>query len=168
MILMKRVLFLFPVYIRPLRAIVSRKLKNTLNISGHYTIHYPLKACFVIITGDLNGDLGNSLGDKGCCAPNDRGLRLLDFANYFNLCPINLLSICSGPLETFVSHCGRFKTTIDYILLPNCLHDSIVSYKTFEQTVENTSDHFPIELKINFCDNSCTALSFDNCSEMAA
>ena len=30
---------------------------------------------FVIIMGDLNGDLGNSLGDKGCYAPNDRGLR---------------------------------------------------------------------------------------------
>ena len=123
---------------------------------------------FVIIMGDLNGDLGNSLGDKGCYAPNDRGLRLLDFANYFNLCPINLLSICSEPLETFVSHCGRFKSTIDYILLPNCLHDSIVSCKTFEQTIENTSDHLPIQLKIYFYDNSCTALSSDNCSEMAA
>ena len=78
--------------------------------------------CFVIIMGDLNGDLGNSLGDKGCFAPNDRGLRLLDFANYFNLCPINLLSICSGPLETFVSHCGRFKSTIDYILLPGTVY----------------------------------------------
>ena len=105
---------------------------------------------FVIIIGDLNGDLGNSLGYKGCYAPNDRGLRLLDFAKYFNLCPINLLSICSGPLETFVSHCGLFKSTIDYILLPNCLHHSIVSCKTFEQTIENTSDHLPIQLKINF------------------
>ena len=108
------------------------------------------------------------MSDKGCYAPNDRGLRLLDFANYFNLCSINLLSICSGPLETFVSHCGRFKSTIDYILLPNCLHDSIVSCKMFEQTIENTSDHIPIQLKINFYDNSCTALSSDNCSEMAA
>ena len=122
---------------------------------------------FVIMMGGLNGDLGNSLGDKGCYAPNDRGLRLLDFANYFNLCPINLLSICSGPLETFVSHCGRFKSTIDYISLPNCPHDSIVSCKTFEQTIENTSDHLLIQLKINFYDNSCTALSYDNCSEMA-
>ena len=80
----------------------------------------------------------------------------------------SLLSTCSGPLETFVSHCGRFKSTIDYILLPNCLHDSIVSCNTFEQTIENTSDHLPIQLKINFYDNSCTALSSDNCSEMAA
>ena len=79
---------------------------------------------FVIIMGDLSGDLGNSLCDKGCYAPNDHGLKLLDFANYFNLCPINLLSIRSVPLESFVSHCGRFKSTIDYVLLPNCLHDS--------------------------------------------
>ena len=38
----------------------------------------------MIIMGNFNGDLGNSLGDKGCYAPNDRGLKLLDFANYFN------------------------------------------------------------------------------------
>ena len=64
-------------------------------------------------------------------------------------------------------HCGRFKSTISYILLPNCLHHSIVSCKTFDQTIENTSDHLPVQLKVNY-DNSCTALSFDNCSEMAA
>ena len=77
------------------------------------------------------------------------------------------LSICSGPLETFVSHCGRFKSTIDYILLPDCLHDSIVPCKTFEETIENTSDHLPVQLKYNSYDNSCTSLSFDNCFEMA-
>ena len=36
--------FLFSVYICPLRAIVSRNLMNTLTMSGHYTIHYPLNA----------------------------------------------------------------------------------------------------------------------------
>ena len=50
--------------------------------------------------GDLNGDLGNSFDDKSCYAPSDCDLKLLDFENYFNLCPMNLLSICSGPLET--------------------------------------------------------------------
>ena len=56
---------------------------------------------FVLVMGDLNGDLGNSLGDKGLKEPNERGKLLLDFANYFNLCPINLLTICDGPLETY-------------------------------------------------------------------
>ena len=40
--------------------------------------------------GDFNGKLGNSLGERGHYAPNDRGVKLLDFANYFNLCPTNL------------------------------------------------------------------------------
>ena len=102
------------------------------------------KTGFVIVMGDFNGNLGNSLGERGHYAPNDRGVKLLDFANYFNLCPTNLLSTCGGPLETFVSHCGRFKSTIDYIFLPNCLFDSIVSSKVFEQTIDNTSDHLPL------------------------
>ena len=73
------------------------------------------KTGFVIVMGDFDGNLGNSLGERGHYAPNDRGVKLLDFVNYFNLCPTNLLSTCRGPLETFVSHCGRFKSTIDYI-----------------------------------------------------
>ena len=52
------------------------------------------------LNGDLNGDLGNSLGDKGNYEPNQRGLKPLDLANFFNLCPVNLLGSCSGPLES--------------------------------------------------------------------
>ena len=52
---------------------------------------------FVIVMGDLNGDLGSSLGDKGTKEPNDRGLLLCDFANFFNLSLVNLLSTCNGP-----------------------------------------------------------------------
>ena len=122
------------------------------------------KTGFVIVMGDFNGNLGNSLGERGHYAPNDRGVKLLDFANYFNLCPTNLLSTRRGPLETFVSHCGRFKSTIDYIFLPNCLFDSIVSSKVFEQTIDNTSDHLPVKLEINYSVNSCAALSVDNSS----
>ena len=35
--------------------------------------------------GDFNGDLGNSLGNKGrrVGEPNQRGLKLLDLANYY-------------------------------------------------------------------------------------
>ena len=122
------------------------------------------KTCFVIVMGDFNGNLGNSLGERGHYAPNDRGVKLLDFANYFNLCLTNLLSTCRGPLETFVSYCGRFKSTIDYIFLPICLFDSIVSSKVFEQTIDNTSDHLPVKLEINYSVNSSAALSVDNSS----
>ena len=49
--------------------------------------HYP-PGGMVLIMGDFNGDLGNSLGDKSKREPNLRGLKLLDFANYFNLFPV--------------------------------------------------------------------------------
>ena len=62
----------------------------------------------VLIMGDFNGDLGNSLGDKGKRETNLRGLKLLDFANYINLCPVNLTRMFTGTLETFNSYCGRF------------------------------------------------------------
>ena len=75
------------------------------------------------------------------------------------------MQICRGPLETFVSHCGRFKSTIDYILLPNCLSESIVSCKTFEHVIDNTSDHLPITLEINYSLNNNTALFSENSSE---
>ena len=52
---------------------------------------------FVIVMGDFNGDLSNSLGDKAKHEPNQRGLKSLDFANYFNLCSVNLMGTCHGP-----------------------------------------------------------------------
>ena len=70
---------------------------------------------------DFNGDLGNSPGNKGRCEPNQHGLKLFNLAYYFNMCPVNLMNMCTGPLETFNSFCGRYHTTPDYIFVPNCL-----------------------------------------------
>ena len=55
----------------------------------------------VILMGDFNGDLGNSLGDKGKREPTERGLKLLSLSNVFNLSNVNLMNICNGPIETF-------------------------------------------------------------------
>ena len=75
---------------------------------------------FVILLDAFNGDLGNSLGDKGEKEPNDRSLLLLDFADFFNNCPVNLLEQYKGPLELYNSYCGRYRSTLDYIFLPVC------------------------------------------------
>ena len=104
----------------------------------------------VLVMGDFNGDLGNSLGDKGKLEPNLHGLKLLDFANYFNLCPVNLMKMCTVPLETFNSYCGRFHSTLDFIFLPNCLLSSIKFAKTFDEDVDSMSDHLPIQLKLHY------------------
>ena len=106
--------------------------------------------------GDLNGDLGNSLGGRGKYEADDRDLKILDFINFFNLCPVNLLSTSCGPLEAFVAHSGRYKSTLDYILLPNCLFDSIIFCKTFDKCIDNTSDYLPVMLKIKYHFNSRT------------
>ena len=100
--------------------------------------------------GDLNGDLRSSLKDKGTKEPNDRGLLSCDFANFFNLSPVNLLSTCNGPLESYFSHCGRYRSPIDYILLPLCLESKIIESKTFELDFDNTSDHQPLFLELEY------------------
>ena len=102
---------------------------------------------FVLVMGDLNGDLGNSLGDKGLKEPNERGKLLLDFANYFNLCPINLLTICDGPLETYFSHCGKYRclkhliwTLITPLIISLSLLNLIIQYQMYcmDSKTENT------------------------------
>ena len=120
---------------------------NILITCGLCMSHYPLGG-MVLIMDDFYGDLGNSLGDKGKREPNLRGLKLPDFANYFNLCPVNVMRMYTGPLETFNSYCGRFHSTSDYIFLPNCLLSSIKLAQTFDDDVDNTSDHLPIQLKL--------------------
>ena len=46
---------------------------------------------FVIVLGDVNGDFGNCLGVRGKKEPKVRGKLLINFANFFNVCPVNLL-----------------------------------------------------------------------------
>ena len=70
--------------------------------------------------GDCKGDLGNSLDEKSAREPSQRGLKLLELADYFNLCPINLLGLCDGPTDTFISHRGRYRPILDHIFVPNC------------------------------------------------
>ena len=120
----------------------------------------------VLVSGDFNGDLGNSLGDKGKYPPNQRGSKLLDFANYFNLCPENLLSNCNGPLETYISDCGRHRSTLDYIFVPNCLLGNIISCKTFDMQIENTSDHLPVTLELNYPTSSLDIIADDFASDL--
>ena len=122
---------------------------------------------FVVVMGDCNGDFGNALGDRGHHDQNVRGLKLIEFANFFNLCQVNLLADCSGLLETFVSHCGRCKSTIDYIFLSNCLSDKIVSCTTFENSIDNTSDNLPIKLQLNCYNISVTFSANNNLSKSA-
>ena len=116
----------------------------------------------MLILCDLNGDLGKSLGDKSSYEANQRGLKLLGLADFFNLCPVNLFGSCSGPLESYILHCDRCRSTIDYILLPNCLFDNIVSAESFDPHVDNASDHLLIEVCLSYPDKSVNNATEDN------
>ena len=59
------------------------------------------------------------------------------------------MGLCDGPTDTFISHCGRYRPTLDYILVPNCFFNEVYSAKTFDLSVENTSDHLPIMIKLS-------------------
>ena len=117
----------------------------------------------VLVLGDFSGDLRDSLGDKRKYPPNQRGSKLLDFANYFNLCPANLLSNCDGPLGTYISDCGRHRSALDCIFVPNCLLGNTISCKTFDMQMENTSDHLPITLELNYPTSSHDIIT-DGCA----
>ena len=105
---------------------------------------------YVIVLGDFNGDIGNSSGEKGKKEPNQQGLKLTEFGNFFNHSPVNLLKLCTGPVEMYYSHCGRYRSTLDYIFLPNCLLDNILMVKMFDLEFDNTSDHVPIQLNVSY------------------
>ena len=105
---------------------------------------------YVIALGDFNGGIGNSLGQKGKKEPSQQGLKLTEFANFFNLSSVNLLKSCIGPVETYYSHCGRYHLTLDYIFLLNCLLDNILMVKMFDLEFDNTSDHVPIQLNVSY------------------
>ena len=78
------------------------------------------------------------------------GLKLTEFTNFFNLSPVTLLKWCIGPVETYYSHCGRYRSTLDYIFSPNCLLDNILMVKTFDLEFDNTSAHVPTLLNVSY------------------
>ena len=53
-------------------------------------------------------------------------------------------------MEKYYSHCGRYRSTLDYIFLLSCLLDNILMTKTFDLDIGNTSDHVPIQLNISY------------------
>ena len=90
-----------------------RALYDSLSDKGH-----------VLVLGDFNGDLGDSLGDKGKYPPNQRGSKLLDFTNYFNICPANLLKL---QLHDAIYRLRFYSNSLTHFLLLSNSHNDTAS-----------------------------------------
>ena len=65
-----------------------------------------------------------------------------------------------------VVDCGRHRSTLDYIFVPNCLLGNIISCKTFDMQIENTSDHLPITLELTYPTSSLDIITDDFASDL--
>ena len=98
------------------------------------------------IMGDFNGDVGNSIGDRGTRAVTTQGRTVARFFKKHNLCPCNMLSGTTGPVYTFESH--NAQSTINYVSIPTHLTGCIVKCSVVEGQALNNSDHLSVRLAL--------------------
>ena len=101
----------------------------------------------VMLCGDFNGDVGDSLGDRGWKKPTKQGMHVKHFVDKYNLIPANMLKKTKGPIETYVGPVSG--STIDYIMIPLHLTDNIKSCRVIQDECNNTSDHRPVTLVLD-------------------
>ena len=65
---------------------------------------------FVIVLGDVNGDLGNCLGVRGKKEPK----LLIDFANFFNVCPVNLCRVAHAVAHAVAHLRPTYLNVVDF------------------------------------------------------
>ena len=61
---------------------------------------------------------------------------------------------------------SRYRSTLDYIFVPNCLLGNTISCKTFDMQIENTSDHLPVTLELNYPTSSLDIIADDFTSDL--
>ena len=95
-----------------------------------------------LLCGDFNADVGFLGGKRLSRIPTKVGRVLSNFLDEFDLVAVNMMPLTQGPLNTFNGGVGS--STIDYIMIPKCLKDMILSCKVANDEILNTSDHFVV------------------------
>ena len=102
---------------------------------------YVNKGPFVLM-GDFNAHLGNMGGSRGFGNIDNRGEKLIEFLDYFNLLVLNLSETTCGPVHRFMSDDERHKSVIDFIIVPANFISKIVSCRVGEWKCDLLSDPY--------------------------
>ena len=113
-----------------------------------------------LVCGDFNGDVGHLGGPRSTRKPTSYGKKAFKFLDEFSLCPINLCNITTGPLNTFKGGVGS--STIDYIAVPSCLVQDVVSCEVLVDEILNTSDHYPVQMNMSVMGVKSAYIETDN------
>ena len=103
--------------------------------------------CINILGGDLNGDVGVAGGPKGTKIPTQEGRHVFNFAENLELSFVNLHAKSIGPTDTHYGPTGS--SCLDYVLVPKHITDKVLSCTVLEEEALNTSDHYPVSVKID-------------------
>ena len=74
------------------------------------------EGAYIIVFGDVNGDIGTLGGPRGTRLPCHRGRLVDNFFKRHSLIATNLQDYATGPVDTFECHNGS--STIDFIAIP--------------------------------------------------
>ena len=79
--------------------------------------------------------------------PNSQGLIVKEWADRYNLHPVSISEISSGPGYTYFS--GEKRTTVDYIFSDVATVECLETCYTHDMHGFNTSDHLPISATLS-------------------
>ena len=82
--------------------------------------------------GEFNAQLGNIVNTRSFGHLNNRGKKLIEFLDFFNLIVLNLFELARRPLHTFMSDDERNKSAIDFIIVPATFTSKVFSCKVGE------------------------------------
>ena len=102
---------------------------------------------FPIVSGDFNGNVGSEGGVRGLGPPTRAGKVVLEFMGRQRLVAVNLMGTTTGSVNTFEGHNG--KSTLDYVMVPECMRENVLRCHVGAHEDVNTSDHVPITVDID-------------------
>ena len=97
-----------------------------------------------VLCGDFNADLGDMGGPRSIKRTDNRGRLLYNFIMKYDLVPVNLGLLASGPINTHYGPTGD--TCIDYIMVPATISPQVRECMVLDYAPLNTSDHVPVGL----------------------